>query len=173
MTTFFTSAEVRNAVELLASRSLIRLVTEIDDNGAIPPRRLAGTLPDLSSHQLRRAAEAARAHGLVRTAPGAGLELTESGSELADLYDAAARWARRHAYPAPVCEFSSRVRHVLDLLAPSLATERADGLPQRAAAARLPSDEAEADLVRPRILLIQWLAGNPQITQVSEPEPAA
>lgn len=172
MTTFFTSAAVRNAVELLASRSLIRLVTEIDDNGAIPPRRLAGTLPDLSAHQLRRAAEAARAHGLVRTVPGAGLELTDSGSELADLYDAAARWARRHYFPAPVCEFSSRIRHVLDLLAPSLATECVDGLP-RPSAARLPSDEAEADLARPRALLIQWLAGNPQATRVSEPEPVA
>lgn len=172
MTTLFTSAEVRNAVELLASRSLIRLVTEIDDNGAIPPRRLAGTLPDLSSHQLRRAAEAARAHGFVRIAPGAGLELTESGSELADLYDAAARWARRHAYPARVCEFSSRIRHVLDLLAPSLATERADGLP-RPSAARLPSAEAKAELARPRALLIQWLAGNPLVTRVSEPEPVA
>ncbi|MFG3126762.1 regulator [Streptomyces tendae] len=172
MTTLFTSAEIRNAVELLASRSLIRLVTEIDDNGAIPPRRLAGTLPDLSSHQLRRAAEAARAHGLVRTAPGAGLELTESGSELADLYDAAARWARRHAYPAPVCEFSSRIRHVLDLLAPSLVTERADGL-SRPSDARLPSAEAEAELARPRALLIQWLAGNPLVTGVSEPEPVA
>ncbi|QFQ97353.1 regulator [Streptomyces phaeolivaceus] len=170
MTTFFTPAEVRNAVELLASRSLIRLITEIDDNGAIPPRRLAATLPDLSAHQLRRAAEAARAHGLVRTAPGTGLELTESGSELADLYDAAARWARRHAYPAPVCEFSSRIRHVLDLLAPSLAAERADGLP-RPSAARLPSDEAEADLARPRAFLIQWLAGNPQVTRAFEPEP--
>ncbi|MEV0636310.1 regulator [Streptomyces sp. NPDC050619] len=172
MTTFFTSAEVRNAVELLASRSLIRLVTEIDDNGAIPPRRLSGTLPDLSSHQLRRTTETARAHGLVRVVPGAGLELTESGSELADLYDAAARWARRHAYPAPVCEFSSRIRHVLDLLAPSLATERADSL-LRPSAARLPSDEAEADLARPRALLIQWLAGNPQVTGVSESEPVA
>ncbi|MFF7647344.1 regulator [Streptomyces canus] len=172
MTTLFTSAEVRNAVELLASRSLIRLVTEIDDNGAISPRRLAGILPDLSSHQLRRAAEAACAHGLVRTAPGAGLELTESGSELADLYDAAARWARRHAYPAPVCEFSSRIRHVLDLLAPSLVTERANGL-SRPSAARLPSAEAEAELARPRVLLIQWLAGNPLVTRVSEPEPVA
>ncbi|MFF5757375.1 regulator [Streptomyces longwoodensis] len=172
MTTLFTSAEVRNAVELLASRSLIRLVTEIDDNGAIPPRRLAGTLPDLSSHQLRRAAEAARAHGLVRTAPGAGLELTESGSDLADLYDAAARWARRHAYPAPICEFSSRIRHVLDLLTSSLVTERADGL-SRPSAARLPSAEAEAELARPRDLLIQWLAGNPLVTRVSELEPVA
>jgi DNA-binding HxlR family transcriptional regulator len=172
MTTLFTPAEVRHAVELLASRSLIRLVTEIDDNGAIPPRRLAATLPDLSSHQLRRATETAHAHGLVRVAPGAGLELTEQGSELADLYDAAARWARRHALPAPVCEFSSRVRHVLDRMARSLATERADGLP-RPSAERLPSDEAEGDLVRPRTLLIQWLARNPQITRVSEPEPAA
>ncbi|WP_329295736.1 regulator [Streptomyces pseudovenezuelae] len=172
MTTLFTTAEVRNAVELLASRSLIRLVTEIDDNGAIPPRRLAGTLPDLSSNQLRRATETAHAHGLVRVAPGAGLELTESGSELADLYDAAARWARRHAYPAPVCEFSTRIRHVLDLLAPSLATERADGL-SRPSASRLPSAEAEADLARPRALLIQWLAGNPQVTGVSDPEPVA
>ncbi|WP_326746042.1 regulator [Streptomyces sp. NBC_00121] len=170
MTTRFTSAEVRRAVELLASRSVIRLVTEIDDNGAIPPRRLAGTLPDLSSHQLRRAAEAARAYGLVRTAPGSGLELAYAGAELADLYDAAARWARRHAYPAPVCEFSSRIRHVLDLLAPSLAPERADGLSPRSAA-HLPSADAEADLARPRALLIQWLASNPQATRVSEPEP--
>lgn len=168
MTTLFTPAEVRNAVELLASRFLIRLVTEIDDNGAIPPRRLAGTLPDLSLHQLRRATETARAHGLVRVAPGAGLELTESGSELADLYDEAARWGRRHASPAPVCEFSSRIRHVLDLLAPSLP----DGF-SPPSAARLPSDEAEADLARPRALLIQWLAGNRQVTRVSEPEPAA
>ena len=168
--TFFTPTEVRTAMGLLASRSLIRLVTEIDDNGAIPPRRLAGTLPDLSPHQLLRATEAARAHDLVRTAPGTGLELTDSGSELADLYDAAARWGRRHVYPGPVCEFSSRVRHVLDLLAPSLAAERADGL-RRPSAARLPSDEAEADLARPRTLLIQWLAGNPQVTL--EPEPVA
>ncbi|MFF4978548.1 regulator [Streptomyces sp. NPDC001046] len=159
MTTLYTPAEVRNAVELLASRSLIRLVTEIDDNGAIPPRRLAGTLPDLSSHQLRRTTEAARAHGFVRVVPGAGLELTESGSELADLYDAMARWARRHAVPAPVCEFSSRIRHVLDLLAPSLITERAD--------------EAEAGLAGLRTLLIQWLADNLQVARVSEPEPVA
>jgi hypothetical protein len=172
MSTSFTPAEARHAVELLASRSLIRLVTEIDDNGAIPPRRLAGTLPDLSTHQLRSATDTARAHGLVQVAPGAGLELTEAGMELADLYDVAARWARRHAYPAPVCEFSSRVRHVLDLLAPSLMTERTGGL-SRPSVARLTSDEAEADLARPRALLIQWLAGNPQVTEVSEPEPVA
>ncbi|MGW5868292.1 regulator [Streptomyces sp. NPDC055239] len=168
MTTLFTPAEVDNAIELLASRSLIRLVTEIDDNGAIPPRRLAATLPDLSSHQLRRATETARTHALVRTAPGAGLELTESGSELADLYDAAARWARRHASPAPVCEFSRRIRHVLDLLAPSLTTECADGSSQPSAVS-LTRAGAEADLSRARALLITWLAGNPQVARASEP----
>ncbi|MEV7242788.1 regulator [Streptomyces sp. NPDC093248] len=172
MTTFFTTAEVRNAVDLLASRSLIRLVTEIDDNGAIPPRRLAATLPDLSTHQLRHATETARARGLVRTAPGTGLELTDAGSELADLYDAAARWSRRHASPAPVCEFSNRVRHVLDLLTPSLATEGAVSL-ARLSAACLPGAEAEEDLARLRALLLQWLAANPQVTVLPDPEPVA
>ncbi|MFF7050130.1 regulator [Streptomyces griseorubiginosus] len=159
MNTAFTSAEAQRAVEVLASRPLVRLITEIDDNGAIPPRRLAGTLPDLSTHQLRSASDTARAHGLVRIAPGAGLELTAAGMELADLYDAMARWARRHAVPAPVCEFSGRIRCVLDLLAPSLTTECAEG--------------AEAALARLRTLLIQWLADNLQAARVSEPEPVA
>lgn len=158
MSTPFTSAEAQRAVELLASRPLVRLVTEIDDNGAIPPRRLAGTLSDLSTHQLRSASDTARAHGLIRIAPGTGLELTEAGMELAGLYDAMARWARRHSVPAPVCEFSSRIRHVLALLAPSL-TERADG--------------AEVCLDRFRTLLIQWLADNLQVARLSEPEPVA
>ncbi|MFF4969899.1 regulator [Streptomyces sp. NPDC001037] len=172
MSTPFTPAEVRHAVELLASRSLIRLVTEIDDNGAISPRRLTGTLPDLSAHQLRSASDTARAHGLIRVAPGVGLELTDAGSELADLYDAMARWARRHAVPAPVCEFSRRIRHVLDLLAKSLTTEHADGLAPLSAA-RLTSAGDAADLARPRTLLIQWLAGNPEVARVPETEPVA
>ncbi|MEV6396019.1 regulator [Streptomyces sp. NPDC051907] len=167
MSTAFTSAAAHRAVELLASRPLVRLVTEIDDNGAIPLRRLAGTLPDLSTHQLRSASDTARAHGLIRGVPGTGLELSDAGRELADLYDAMARWARRRAVPAPVCEFSSRIRHVLDLLAPSLTIERADGPSQ------LTGDGAEAGLTRPRTLLIQWLAENPQVTRVSEPEPVA
>ncbi|MEV6535168.1 regulator [Streptomyces sp. NPDC051639] len=159
MSTPFTSAEAQRAVEVLASRPLARLVTEIDDNGAIPPRRLAVTLPDLSTHQLRSASDTARGHGLVRIAPGTGLELTEAGMELADLYDAMARWARRHAVPAPVCDFSGRIQCVLDLLAPSLTTERADGV--------------ETCLARLHTLLIQWLADNLQVTRVSELEPVA
>ncbi|WP_447035823.1 regulator [Streptomyces sp. DSM 118878] len=162
MSTSFTPAEACHAVELLSSRSLIRLVTEIDDNGAIPPRRLAGTLPDLSAHQLRSAFDTARAHGLVRAAPGAGLELTDAGMELADLYDALARWARRHSVPAAVCEFTSRVRHVLGLLAPSLTPGNTDR-PAPLLDARPISAEAEADLARVRTLLIQWLAGNSRV----------
>ncbi|MFC9502714.1 regulator [Streptomyces sp. NPDC057002] len=159
MSTPLTSADAQRIVEVLASRPLVRLVSEIDDNGAIAPRRLAGTLPDLSTHQLRSASDTARALGLVRLAPGAGLELTEAGMELADLYDAIARWARRHAVPALVSEFSSRIRCVLDLLAPSLTTERADG--------------AEVGLARLHTLLIQWLADNPHVARMFEPEPVA
>ncbi|MEV7393402.1 regulator [Streptomyces sp. NPDC091215] len=167
MSTAITSAEALRAVELLASRPLVRLVTEIDDNGAIPPRRLAATLSDLSAHQLRSASDTARAHGLIRIAPGAGLELTQAGTELADLYDAMARWARRHAFPASVCEFSSRIRHVLGLLAASLTAERADN------PSPLVGDEGEAGLGRPHMLLIRWLADNPQVARVSQPEPVA
>ncbi|GAA4782126.1 regulator [Streptomyces ziwulingensis] len=164
MSTSFTPAEARHAVELLASRALIRLVTEIDDNGAIPPRRLAGTLPDLSTHHLRSASDTARAHGLVRVAPGAALELTEAGKELAELYHSVARWARRHAVPAPVSEFSSRIRHVLNLLTASLTPD---------SAAHPASAAAGTGLAHPRTLLIQWLAGNPQVVRVPEPESAA
>ncbi|MFJ5265493.1 regulator [Streptomyces sp. NPDC088387] len=172
MTTLFTTTEVRSTVQLLASRSLIRLVTEIDDNGAIPPRRSAATLPDLSTHQLRHATETARARGLVRTAPGTGLELTDAGSELADLYDEVARWSRRHASPSPVCEFSNRVRYVLDLLTLSLATESAESC-ARLSAACVPGVEAEEGLSRPYALLLQWMAANPQVTALPESEPAA
>ncbi|WP_432104108.1 regulator [Streptomyces sp. bgisy091] len=171
MTAPFTTAEVRTAVEVLAARPMIRLITEIDDNGAIPPRRLAATLPDLSTHHLRTTAETARTHGLVRPAPGAGLELTDKGKEMADVYDAAARWSRRHATPAAVCEFSTRVRHVLDLLTPPLPDEITPGRARRTAA-RLHSS-AEADLARHRALLLQWLADNPQVTRASASEPIA
>ncbi|MGV9790871.1 regulator [Streptomyces sp. NPDC003435] len=168
-----TAAEIDNAVTLLASPFVIRLVTEIDDNGSVPPRRLAGTLPDLSSYHLRRATEAARAYGLVRLAPGIGLELTSSGAELADLYDLLARWARSRASPAPACDFSSRIRHTLDLVTRSLVTEHTDGLTTTPAAADVPGADAEAELARLRTLLIRWLTANPQISMVCEPEQAA
>ncbi|MDH2388594.1 regulator [Streptomyces sp. HNM0663] len=165
----FTPAELRNALALLSSPGLIRLITEIDDNGPIPPRRLASTLADLSAHHLRRTSHVARVHGLVRVAPGVGLALTEAGSELADFYDATARWARRHAYPTRVCDFTSRLQHSLSLLAPALLADRTDGS-RRRAGVDLPSAEAAMDLAHPRALLVQWLNANRQVTVLLEAE---
>ncbi|MEU8649717.1 regulator [Streptomyces sp. NPDC048737] len=171
MTASFT-AEIRTAIEVLASRPLIRLITEIDDNGAIQPRQLAATLPDLSAQHLRIATETARNHGLVRTAPGAGLELTPRGQELADVYDAAARWSRRHTSPVEICEFTDRVRHVLGLLALQISSEGAQD-PARPSAASWAGTEPETDPAHVRVLLLQWLAENPQLTCLSTYEPVA
>ncbi|MET8013510.1 regulator [Streptomyces sp. NPDC005271] len=172
MTASFTAAELRNALALLSSPGLIRLITEIDDNGPILPRRLAATLPDLSSHHLRRTTHVARAHGLARVAPGAGLSLTDAGSELADVYDATARWARSHAYPTRVCDFTTRLQHSLSLLVPALVADRADGSPRPAGEETL-SAGAATDLAHPRALLLQWLDANPQVTVLLEAEPVA
>ncbi|MEN8654387.1 regulator [Streptomyces sp. 21So2-11] len=169
MTASLTTADMRNACAFLSSPALIRLITEIDDNGPIPPRRLAVTLPDLSAHHLRRTTDAARAHGLVRVGPGVGLDLTTSGSELADVYDAAARWARRHAYPAPICDFTTRLQHTLSLVAPAPLADPADDS-HRSTVEDLP--EADADLAHIRDRLALWLAANPQVT-LSAPEPVA
>ncbi|MET9013933.1 hypothetical protein ABZX74_23890 [Streptomyces olivaceoviridis] len=167
MTTLFQTVGHRYACTVLTTPGLIRLVTEIDDNGPIPPRGLTRTLPDLSVSQLRQAVEQARALGLVRHRPGAGLSLTPSGSGLADVYDATARWARRHSVPTQVCDFTSRVQHTLSLLAAPIVLPSQDtsegGSPLTAAEG---FDEA-------RGLLHQWLRENPQLTQGSEPVLAA
>ncbi|MFD5111718.1 hypothetical protein ACFWNG_05285 [Streptomyces sp. NPDC058391] len=172
MTASVTTAELRDTVTMLGSPALIRLITEIDDNGPIPPRGLARTLADLSSHHLRQTTDVARALGLVSVRPGVGLGLTMSGSELADVYDATARWARRHAYPTRVCDFTSRVQHTLSLLAQTLVPVTVDG-PRRPAGDPLPSVQADADLARPRDLLRQWLHAYPQAARLAESEPAA
>ncbi|MCZ4102377.1 regulator [Streptomyces sp. H39-C1] len=151
MTATFTPPELRKVLDVLSSSAVIRLITEIDDNGPIPPRRLAGTLPDLSPHQLRQATETARAHGLVQVLPGLGMDLTTSGSALADVYDTAARWARRHSYPTPVCDFTSRLQHTLALLTPLLAVEG------------LPHGDAIVELALLRAALVQWLTTNPGV----------
>ncbi|MFE1197251.1 hypothetical protein ACFW6E_31555 [Streptomyces olivaceoviridis] len=117
--------------------------------------------------QLRQAVEQARALGLVRHRPGAGLSLTPSGSGLADVYDALARFARRHSLPAPVCDFTSRVQHILSLLAAPIALASQDANEGGA-----PLTAAE-DLDEARGLLHQWLHENPQLTQGAEPVLAA
>ncbi|WSQ12926.1 hypothetical protein OG604_37030 [Streptomyces sp. NBC_01231] len=127
----------------LSSASLIRLVSEIDDHGAIPPRALARTLTDLTAHHLRQATEQADALGLLdrsRTSLG----LTTVGQDLADLYDATARWARRHNYPLPLCHFAGRIRHTFALLAEPTADSIAS------------DSDAEAELGHVRRLLAEW-----------------
>lgn len=106
--------EFERACSALASPELIRLITEIDDNGTIPSRGLARTLPDLSPHQLRHATAQAHTLGLVRARQG--LSLTDSGTQLAEVYDEAARWARAHNYPGVTSTFVTRVQETLLLL---------------------------------------------------------
>lgn len=167
-----TTADVQHACTVLSSPALIRLITEIDDAGPIPPRALTRTLADVPAHHLRQATGQARALGLVHVQPGTGLALTASGSHVADLYDATARWARRHARPAPVSDFTSRIQHTLALLAQTSSTRVAESGP-RPADAPGPRPEDATDLDRPHDLLVQWLRSCPQITQLAAYEPAA
>ncbi|MFE5957977.1 regulator [Streptomyces rubiginosohelvolus] len=164
-----TSHGLRAAVDFLSSPALIRLITEIDDNGPIPPRKLASTLPDLSTHHLRQINHLARVHDLVRAAPGAGLELTTSGTELADFYDAIARWARNHAYPTRVSDFTSRIRHTLSLVE-SLPVANPAGGSTRRPDVELADTEDDVEPTGPRALLLQWLDAHPQITALHEPD---
>jgi DNA-binding HxlR family transcriptional regulator len=99
----------------LAYRPVIRLVSEIADHGAIPHHALASTLSDLSRTQIRRAVRRADSLHVLRRTP-TGLVLSPAGEELADIYEAVARWARRHDHPAAFCDFADRVHHALDLL---------------------------------------------------------
>ncbi|NYV73308.1 regulator [Streptomyces sp. UH6] len=99
----------------LAYRPVIRLVSEIADHGAIPHYALISTLSDLSRTQIRRAVRRADSLHLLRRTPTSSA-LSPAGEELADVYEAVARWARRHNYPAPVWDFADRVHLALDLL---------------------------------------------------------
>ncbi|MCX2969437.1 MULTISPECIES: hypothetical protein [Streptomyces] len=167
MTTAIHTRDVQHACTVLSSPALIRLITEIDDNGAIPRRGLARMLSDLTPHHIGQATELARSLRLISARPGAGVDLTTSGLELADVYDATARWARRHAYPAPVADFTSRIQHTLALLAqtPELGEE---GGHHRPVPNGSPSAQPATDLAGPRDLLIQWLHANPQAAQRTE-----
>ncbi|MFD5656213.1 hypothetical protein [Streptomyces hirsutus] len=107
--------QLRGTCTALSSASLIRLVSEIDDHGAIPVRGLARTLADLSTRQIRQAIEQADALGLLTRTPGS-VGLSAAGRDLADIYDATARWARRHNYPTPLCDFAGRIQHTFALL---------------------------------------------------------
>ncbi|GAA2672627.1 hypothetical protein GCM10010400_38300 [Streptomyces aculeolatus] len=162
MTTTLGPTELRAAARVLSSPALIRLITEIDDNGPIPPRMLTATLPDLTRSSARRAVHIARAHGLVQAGPAGGLDLTDSGCHLAAFYDATARWARHHAYPGPVSTFTTRIQHTLDLLIHVLATDSAAGHHRHPGTDMPNGQDTEEDLPGH---LIRWLTDNPHLTQ--------
>lgn len=171
MTTLST-IDTQRAHAVLSSPALIRLITEIDDNGPIPPRALTRTLTDLPADHLRHSADQARALGLVHVQPGAGLSLTTAGEELADAYDALARWARRHEHPAPVYDFTGRIQHTLALLAQPPVHPSHSGPRQRADV--VPADsEADTEFARLCRLFEEWLHTNPQVVGVDDPETAA
>lgn len=177
MTPSFSREQLRRLCTALSEAALIRLVTEIDDNGPIPPRSSGRIFPDLAPHQIRRATERAHALGLIHTRVGGGLGLTESGVLLAEVYDVTARWARRHAYPAPTGDFAGRVRHTFALLAEpqvyaALTVE--PFLRRTGAGTPLPESEVvEPGLAGPWRLLMQWMRANSQAAGFAAGELAA
>ncbi|MFP8887595.1 hypothetical protein [Streptomyces mangrovi] len=128
----------------LSSAGLIRLVSEIDDHGAIPARGLARTLTDLSVDRIRQAVEQADSLGLLARTPGT-VGLSAAGRDLADVYDATARWARRHNHPAAHCDFAGRIHSTFTLLGAPTAD------PPN------PKDEREAELGRIERLMAEWV----------------
>ncbi|MFD7320621.1 hypothetical protein ACFV9D_05940 [Streptomyces sp. NPDC059875] len=141
MNTSPSTADVQRACTVLSSPALIRLITEIDDNGPIPPRGLTRILSDLAPHQIRDATDQAHALGLVRARQGLGL--TESGIQAAEVYDEAARWARTHHYPEVTSSLVTRVRATLRLLGDT--------------AGPAPSPAAASSLTAPKTALEAWI----------------
>ncbi|MEU9748353.1 hypothetical protein [Streptomyces niveus] len=158
MTPGFSREQLRRVSTALSEPALIRLITEIDDNGPVPPRSTGRIFPDLAPHKVRHATERAHSLGLIHTRVGGGLGLTEPGVQLAEVYDVTARWARQHAYPAPTGDFAGRIRHTLSLLSePQVHLALTNGEPSSLrtnAGTPLPDG--------PWRLLMQWLRSNPQ-----------
>ncbi|MEV0445811.1 hypothetical protein AB0I84_12390 [Streptomyces spectabilis] len=171
-------------VRAISRPGLIRLVSELDDHGPISRRRgsLQAAFDDLTTDQLRLAIDRACAFGLVHGDEDERVRyrLTPRGEDLADVYDAAARWARTHQYPTHVADFVTRVEHTLTLLGQTLATGceasrtgEAGGLPVSGGPAltRL----ALTGLHGPRSALETWLRHTTafRLHTVDEKEPAA
>ncbi|MCE7081710.1 hypothetical protein [Streptomyces sp. ST2-7A] len=128
----------------LSCSVLIRLIGEIDDHGALPARALTRTFTDLPAHRIRQAVEQADALGLLTRTAG-GLDLSSAGRDLADLYDATARWARGHQHPASLCDFAGRIRHTFALMGTETPHPRASG------------DERDVGLARIEQLMSRWI----------------
>ncbi|MEV7888487.1 hypothetical protein ACWD3I_29530 [Streptomyces sp. NPDC002817] len=140
----------RRAIQALTLPALIRLVTEIDDNGPISQKRgsLQGALGDLPLGHLRHAIDTARALGLIhaRGHATARYQLTASGQDLAEVYDTAARWARAHQLPGPASDFVTRVQYALQMQ---------DDSPEHTGAALDPE--------APWVALSAWLTAHPRV----------
>ncbi|AWZ08351.1 MULTISPECIES: hypothetical protein [unclassified Streptomyces] len=107
------------ATAALSHPGLIRIISEIDDNGPLHRHLLSRTLTGLSPWQRRQASAVGRALGLLKASSDDGipsLDLTPAGEALADVYDTAARWARTHHHPSDVSDFVTRVQATLALL---------------------------------------------------------
>ncbi|MFI0743308.1 regulator [Streptomyces sp. NPDC021100] len=164
------AGQAARALTVLSHPGLIRLVTEIDDNGPVHRRLLGRTFSDLPRHQVRSALEIARAHQLLRTGHGSEpcYALTARGSDLADVYDTLARWARAQQAPAPASDFLTRVQHTLALLRHGLlvstAIDSTAGPHQAPHAVESPllPDEVPS-LHRPREVVSAWLSANPSL----------
>ncbi|MEU7646281.1 hypothetical protein [Streptomyces huasconensis] len=159
----------RQAIRALSLPALIRLVSEIADNGPINRRRgsLQAAFGNLTANQLGHAIDRARDFGLVHgdEHERVSYRLTDSGEDLADVYDTAARWARTHQFPTATSDFVTRVQHTLTLLGqgPALArgvarlgTSQGLLLPGEAAL----SPQAISALDGPQAALTAWLQAN-------------
>ncbi|MEK9518261.1 hypothetical protein MIU24_02415 [Streptomyces venezuelae] len=115
----------------LSHPGLIRIVSDIDDNGALERHLLSRTLTGLSRWQLRQASAVGRALGLLKASTDGGipsLVLTPAGEALAEVYDTAARWARTHHHPSDVSDFVTRVQATLTLLGSTTAGSKGHAL---------------------------------------------
>jgi hypothetical protein len=157
-------------ITALSLLGLIRLVSEIDDNGPVSLGTLQATFDDLTRSQIRYAIDTGRDVGLPHLDEQTQHRylLTDSGADLADVYDTAARWARAHHYPYATSDFITRVHHTLKLLAQLPADlndpdriSKATG--QLADAGLVPSAEAALALHRPLSTLAEWIRTNPQL----------
>ncbi|MET9294351.1 hypothetical protein [Streptomyces sp. NPDC003077] len=157
-------------VTALSHPGLIRIISDIDDNGPVDRRMLQRTFADLTRHQVRHALDAGRALGLVRLGRHARTSylLTDRGTGLAEVYDTAARWARTHQFPSTAADFVTRVQHTLLLLSrvPTITYGPASfgRWAQRLVdAGLLPHSEAASDLYLPWTALTAWIQETPQV----------
>ncbi|MCC3775873.1 hypothetical protein [Streptomyces sp. UNOB3_S3] len=167
-----TAAQVTRAVTVLSHPGLIRLVTEIDDYGPVNRRMLGRTFADLMRHQIRHALDIGRAHQLVRT--GHRSEpcylLTGRDTDLADVYDTVARWARTQQFPTPASDFVTRVQQTLTLLSHEsvlglMTGETSDPQPSRQImdAGLFPNTDAVTSLHWPWAAVSAWIRSNPSV----------